>query len=135
MAQIKTNCRTIIERGNEISKDDLNRQSGIYAVSRRPADSREPVWGLIKFETEGAHLIDSVLTYNVENRGQWSRGLITIDHLRFYEPTPMERDFVLAHLAVQQLRFDIKRSEARLKLYRESRWHRVAETLRTFFSC
>ena len=130
MAQIKTNCRTIIDRGNEISKDDLNRQSGIYAVSRRSSESREPVWGIVEFNGDS----DFIRSYNVTIKNKWDSGLIIIDNLRFYEPTQMERDFVKSFTAEHRYEFQYKQAAARLKLYRESRWHRVAETLRTFFS-
>ena len=130
MAQIKTNARTIIERGMELRKTELNRQAGIYAVSRRDPDNpHNMLWGVLKFENE-----NTVLSYNVSVRDQWSRGLITIDHLHFYDPTPLERDLVLTSLALQKLRFEHQRTEAILKMIQENKWHKAAEALSRFFS-
>lgn len=131
MAQpIKTNCRQIIERGNEISKYDLERCKSIYAVSRRDPDSREPIWGLLYFDQDSRPI-----TYNVAARHQWAEAqLITLDHLRFYEPTQMEIKFAEEHITLHNLEFKHHRTEARIEYYQQSRWHRIASRLETFFS-
>lgn len=127
--KLKSNIRTIIERGAEIGKDKLDREGGIYAVSRRVDYQDAPEWGVVKFKNSGY-----ITTYNVATRNQWATGLITIQHLRFYEPTQLEREMVDLHESLNQAVFDEHQAKARLKLYTDSRWHRVADILRKFFS-
>lgn len=137
MEQIRTNCRQIIVRGNEIRKQDLKKQGQVYAVSRRDPDTRELIWGIIIFPGGPVcgDVNSLVETFNVTASDKWAIGLITTDHLRFYEPTPMEYAMAVEHKQHERSEWNLNRANASLKMYSESRWHRVASALRKFFSC
>lgn len=130
MAQLKTNCRQIIERGNEIDKHVLNRLSGVYAVSWHKVAQDAPVWGIVVFSEDS----QMVRTYNVTVSNKWANGLVSIEHLKFYKPTRMELDFANQYEADMMYRLEYQMAADRLNSYTDSRWHRVAEALRKFFS-
>lgn len=124
--------RQVIERGHELRPEAVVRHDHIYAVSRRDPDTRDLIWGLVIFPKTECEYIE---TFNVVRRNDWGAGLITTDNLHFYEPTPMELQFAKLHNQNAANVHNILVLSARLKIYTENRWHKVASFLDNFFSC
>jgi len=126
MAELKKNYRTIIMRGDEIRKEEIDKLTGIYAVSTlRKGEGGFPEWGIVAF-----HGTDPVQSFNVSMKYRWSDGLISIEGLHFFMPTAMEVKFVHEHYQMKNMTASAKRYLAKLKIYEDDRWHRVAERIR-----
>lgn len=120
--------RQVIDHGEEVSRESAIEKGGTYAVWQMN-DRGKKEWGLVVLKKSGM-----VKTYNVAQRGKWSYGERPMDHLRFFEPSAMELDFANTHEAWKLAVCAEDRAYKLVKMYEESRWHRVAEALRRFFS-
>lgn len=128
---LKTNVRTIIERGTELRFDDIKRRGGTYAISYRPHGTGPITWGLVSFgQSEG----EPILTYNLNCTHRWDYGMALTEGLHFYSATLVETEMVSNYRKIRKQEVKMLMLQAQVESFTESIWYRIARRLHTFFS-